>query len=111
MNCPGHMLVYKSGQYSYNDLPLRLHDQGVLHRNETSGAIGGLTRCRSFCLDDGHVFCTLDQAEAEIKDRLEWRACERVCGGTISLGEARAWFKDWRSSYAREFGEEPARSR
>ena len=51
------------------------------------------------------------KAEAEIKDRLEWRACERVCGGTISLGEARAWFKDWRSSYAREFGEEPARSR
>lgn len=51
------------------------------------------------------------KAEAEIKDRLEIRACQRVCGGTISLGEARAWFSNWKASYRREFGEEPARSR
>jgi len=56
MNCPGHMLIFKSKTRSYADLPLRIHDQGILHRNEVSGAIGGLTRCRAFCQDDGHVF-------------------------------------------------------
>lgn len=56
MNCPGHMLIYKSRQFSYHELPFRVSDLGPLHRNETSGAIGGLTRCRSFCQDDGHVF-------------------------------------------------------
>jgi threonyl-tRNA synthetase len=66
MNCPGHMMIYKSGQYSYNELPLRMADMGVLHRNETSGAIGGLTRCRSFCQDDAHIFCAPEQVESEI---------------------------------------------
>jgi threonyl-tRNA synthetase len=67
MNCPGHMLIFQSKQWSYNDLPYRIHDQGVLHRNETSGAIGGLTRCRAFCQDDGHVFLTEKQIGAEVE--------------------------------------------
>jgi threonyl-tRNA synthetase len=71
MNCPGHMLIYKSKQWSYQDLPYRLHDQGVLHRDETSGAIGGLTRCRGFCQDDGHVFLRPDQIMDEVRDMVK----------------------------------------
>ena len=71
MNCPGHMLIFKSQQFSYQDLPYRLHDQGMLHRNEVSGALGGLTRCRSFCQDDGHIFIREDQLEEEINNIYE----------------------------------------
>ncbi len=71
MNCPGHMLIFKSKQWSYQDLPYRLHDQGILHRDETSGAVGGLTRCRAFCQDDGHVFLRPDQILQEVSDMIE----------------------------------------
>jgi len=71
MNCPGHMLIFKSKQWSYQDLPYRLHDQGILHRDETSGAIGGLTRCRAFCQDDGHVFLRPDQIAQEVGDMIK----------------------------------------
>jgi len=66
MNCPGHMLVYSSELRSYRDLPLRIHDQGVLHRNEASGVLSGLTRVRQFCQDDAHLFIRPDQLEAEV---------------------------------------------
>lgn len=65
MNCPAHMTIFKSRQWSYRDLPYRIHDQGVLHRNEVSGAIGGLTRCRSFCQDDAHCFIVSDPQAIE----------------------------------------------
>ncbi len=66
MNCPGHMLIFRSRKRSYRELPLRIHDQGTLHRNEKSGALGGLTRVRQFSQDDGHIFCT----EAQIADEV-----------------------------------------
>jgi threonyl-tRNA synthetase len=66
MNCPSHMLIFGSKKRSYRDLPLRIHDQGVLHRNELSGVLSGLTRVRQFCQDDAHLFVTEDQIEAEI---------------------------------------------
>jgi len=66
MNCPSHMLMYGMGLHSYRDLPIRMHDQGVLHRNELSGALSGLTRVRQFCQDDAHIFLRPDQIEAEI---------------------------------------------
>ncbi len=66
MNCPSHMVLYSMGLHSYRDLPIRLHDQGVLHRNELSGALSGLTRVRQFCQDDAHIFLRPDQIEAEI---------------------------------------------
>lgn len=56
MNCPSHMLIFRSKKRSYRDLPLRIHDQGVLFRNEPSGTLGGLTRVRQFCQDDAHIF-------------------------------------------------------
>lgn len=67
MNCPGHCVLYSMEKYSYRDLPLRIADFGRLHRNERSGVMHGLTRVRSFCQDDAHIFCTLDQMQAEIQ--------------------------------------------
>ncbi|MFH1743916.1 MAG: threonine--tRNA ligase [bacterium] len=66
MNCPAHMLMYKNAKRSYRDLPLRYADQGVLHRNELAGVLGGLTRARQFCQDDAHIFIMESQIEEEI---------------------------------------------
>lgn len=66
MNCPASTFVYASQKRSYRDLPLRLADFGRLHRYEKSGVTAGLTRVRTFCQDDSHVFCTLEQIESEI---------------------------------------------
>ncbi len=67
MNCPGHVQLFNSGLHSYRDLPLRLGEFGSCHRNEPSGALHGLMRVRAFTQDDGHVFCTEAQVEAEVK--------------------------------------------
>ncbi len=67
MNCPGHMLLFASEVRSYRDLPLRYADQGVLHRNEASGVLSGLTRVRQFSQDDAHCFITEDQIGAEVE--------------------------------------------
>lgn len=72
MNCPGHCLIFDSTQRSYKDLPIRLADFGVLHRNELSGALTGLTRVRRFQQDDAHIFCTVSQIRAEIGSALEF---------------------------------------
>ncbi|WP_310550452.1 threonine--tRNA ligase [Paenibacillus glufosinatiresistens] len=66
MNCPGHMLIYKSALRSYRDLPIRLAEFGQVHRHEFSGALGGMTRVRSFCQDDAHLFVAPGQIEEEI---------------------------------------------
>jgi len=66
MNCPCHMLIFRSRKRSYRELPLRIHDQGVLHRNELSGTLSGLTRVRQFSQDDAHLFCSEDQIADEV---------------------------------------------
>ncbi|MEQ1569124.1 MAG: threonine--tRNA ligase [Myxococcota bacterium] len=71
MNCPSHMLIFKSRKFSYRDLPFRVHDQGVLHRNELRGALGGLTRVRQFSQDDAHLFCMPEQIESEVQKLLD----------------------------------------
>jgi threonyl-tRNA synthetase len=76
MNCPSHMLIFKSRKRSYRELPLRIHDQGVLHRNERSGALGGLTRVRQFSQDDAHIFCMESQIADEVEKLL--RLIDRV---------------------------------
>ena len=76
MNCPAHMLVFASEVRSYRDLPLRFHDQGVLHRDEASGVLSGLTRVRQFCQDDAHCFVTEDQIREEVEKLL--RMIDRV---------------------------------
>lgn len=68
MNCPCHMLMFKHYKYSYRDLPLRFADFGRLHRYEKAGAVTGLTRVRTFCQDDAHVFIPLEKIQGEIQD-------------------------------------------
>ncbi|KAI9294541.1 threonyl-tRNA synthetase [Neoconidiobolus thromboides FSU 785] len=72
MNCPGHCLLFGHISRSYRELPLRFADFGVLHRNEFSGALTGLTRVRRFQQDDAHIFCTREQVEDEIKGCFEF---------------------------------------
>ena len=67
MNCPGGMLVYKNEPHSYRDLPLRMAELGLVHRQEMSGALHGLFRVRCFTQDDAHIFMTPDQMKDEIK--------------------------------------------
>eukprot|EP00879_Flechtneria_rotunda_P012639 GHRR01013197.1.p1 GENE.GHRR01013197.1~~GHRR01013197.1.p1 ORF type:complete len:660 (+),score=195.59 GHRR01013197.1:108-1982(+) len=71
MNCPGHCLMFGNRVRSYRELPLRLADFGVLHRNEFSGALHGLTRVRRFVQDDAHIFCRPDQVMAEVTSFLK----------------------------------------
>ncbi|AGA91534.1 threonyl-tRNA synthetase [Thioflavicoccus mobilis 8321] len=66
MNCPGHIQLYNQGLKSYRDLPLRMAEFGVVHRNEPSGTLHGLMRARRFTQDDAHVFCTEEQLQAEV---------------------------------------------
>jgi len=66
MNCPMHCLIYKGQQRSYRDLPLRLSEVANVYRNEKSGTLHGLLRVRGLCMDDAHIFCTMDQVEDEI---------------------------------------------
>jgi threonyl-tRNA synthetase len=68
MNCPGHVLIFKSDLRSYRDLPLRYGEFGQCHRNEPSGALHGIMRVRGFTQDDGHIFCTEDQILQECVD-------------------------------------------
>ncbi|KAL7076931.1 hypothetical protein ACQ4LE_003702 [Meloidogyne hapla] len=72
MNCPGHVLMFDHKPRSYNELPIRYADFGVLHRNEMSGALGGLTRLRRFQQDDAHIFCRSDQLADEITACLDF---------------------------------------
>lgn len=74
MNCPSHCLIFdslhKRGAAKAVDMPIRLADFGMLHRNEVSGSLSGLTRVRSFCQDDAHIFCTPGQIHSEVSDVL-----------------------------------------
>ncbi|CAL8290544.1 unnamed protein product [Merluccius merluccius] len=102
MNCPAHCLMFEQRVRSWRELPLRWADFGALHRNELSGALGGLTRVRRFCQDDAHIFCTPEQLEEEIVACLEFVRCVyRVFGfsfhcllstrPTPCLGEQQLW--------------------
>jgi len=71
MNCPGGMLIYKTKTKSYRDLPLRVGELGVVHRQELSGVLGGLFRVIQFTQDDAHIFCTEKQLEDEIVKIME----------------------------------------
>jgi threonyl-tRNA synthetase len=72
MNCPMHILVYRSRQRSYRELPLRLFELGTVYRYERSGTLHGLLRIRGFTQDDSHIFCTPDQVVAEISELLQF---------------------------------------
>ena len=71
MNCPGHVQLFNQGLRSYRDLPIRIAEFGIVHRNEPSGTLHGLLRARRFTQDDAHVFCTEDQLQAEVSTLIE----------------------------------------
>uniref|UniRef100_A0A8C9XZN0 threonine--tRNA ligase n=1 Tax=Sander lucioperca TaxID=283035 RepID=A0A8C9XZN0_SANLU len=102
MNCPAHCLMFEQRVRSWRELPLRWADFGALHRNELSGALGGLTRVRRFCQDDAHIFCTPEQLEEEIVACLDFvKSVYQVFGfsfhcllstrPTPCLGEPEQW--------------------
>jgi threonyl-tRNA synthetase len=102
MNCPGHILIYRSRVRSYRDLPLRFFELGTVYRYEKSGALHGLLRVRGFTQDDGHIFCTPDQLKQEIESVLDYvmellstfKLDYRVNIGTKpekSIGSEEAW--------------------
>ena len=80
MNCPGHCLIFDSRDRSYKELPMRMAEFGIIHRNEASGALTGLTRVRRFVQDDTHVFCTPQQ----------------VCSSRVAHFSAKTVIADWR---------------
>jgi threonyl-tRNA synthetase len=72
MNCPFHILIYRSSMRSYRELPLRLFEFGTVYRYEKSGVVHGLTRVRGLTQDDAHIFCTRDQIVPELTRALEF---------------------------------------
>jgi threonyl-tRNA synthetase len=87
MNCPHHIMIYKSDMHSYRDLPVRLAEFGTVYRYEQSGELNGLTRVRGFTVDDAHLFVTPDQLLEEYKDAI--RLIQYVFG-TLGFTEYRA---------------------
>jgi len=71
MNCPGHIQIFNQGLRSYRELPVRIAEFGVVHRNEPSGTLHGLLRARSFTQDDAHLFCTEEQLVQEVSTLIE----------------------------------------
>jgi len=71
MNCPAHCHLYSTTRHSYRELPIRYSEPGLLHRNEASGVLHGLLRVRHFAQDDGHIFCTEEQVQEEVRGCLE----------------------------------------
>lgn len=71
MNCPSHHLLFSLDRHSYRELPVRYHSQDVLHRNEASGTLGGLTRVRQFAQDDAHIYLAEDQIFDEVSRLFE----------------------------------------
>ncbi len=71
MNCPGHILIYRSHAHSYRELPIRFSEFGTVYRFERSGTLHGLTRVRGFTQDDAHLFCTTDQLQGEFEQTLD----------------------------------------
>jgi threonyl-tRNA synthetase len=97
MNCPHHVMIYKSKPRSYRDLPVRLAEFGTVYRYEKSGELGGLTRVRGFTQDDAHLFCTEDQVADEFRGCIEMT---RHMLGLLGLDDyrVRLGFRDPESS-------------
>lgn len=90
VSCPGHIQIVNRGSLSYRDLPLRLAEFGLVHRNEPAGALYGLFRLRQFTQDDGHIFCSADQIREEVA-----KFCRSLSGFYRAFG-----FDDFKVSFA-----------
>lgn len=87
MNCPQHTQIYASQSRSYRDLPIRYSDFANLHRDEKPGELGGLSRLRCFCQDDGHSFCRMDQVKSEFSQIL------KVINEALTIYQLTPWFR------------------
>ena len=94
MNCPGHILIYKSRLRSYRDLPVRLAELGTVYRYERSGVLHGLLRVRGFTQDDAHIFCMPEQIENEVQACVDfaWEVLKR-----FGFSDYVVELSDWRS--------------
>ena len=100
MNCPGHILIYKSSPRSYRDLPQRYAELGNVYRYERSGTMHGLLRVRGFTQDDAHIFCTPDQIEDEVVACIEFaQAVLNTFGFSEFKVELSTWDPNDRASY------------
>jgi len=101
MNCPGHILIYKSRMRSYRDLPVRLAELGTVYRYERSGVLHGLLRVRGFTQDDAHIFCTPAQIEAEVEACVDFAfAAMKTFGFTRYQVELSEWDAAHPENYA-----------
>ena len=94
MNCPHHVMIYKSKPHSYRDLPVRIAEFGTVHRFEQSGELNGMTRVRGFTQDDAHIFCMEEQVEDEFRDCLEMTQMVLKTMGFEDY-RVRLSFRDW----------------
>ncbi len=103
MNCPGHILIYKSALRSYKDLPLRLAELGTVYRYERSGVLHGLLRVRGFTQDDAHIFCTPDQIESEVEGCVDFALTVfKTYGFEKYAMEVSTWDPEKKSEYSGE---------
>lgn len=93
MNCPHHIMIYKSKPRSYRELPIRLAEFGTVYRYEKSGQLSGMTRVRGFTQDDAHIFCTPDQVEGECRACIEMTQYVLKCLGLANY-RVRLGFRD-----------------
>jgi threonyl-tRNA synthetase len=96
MNCPHHIMIYKSRPRSYRELPLRLAEFGTVYRFEKSGQLSGMTRVRGFTQDDAHIFCTDDQVEEEFRGCIDMTKYVLKCLGLDNY-RVRLGFRDPKS--------------
>jgi threonyl-tRNA synthetase len=104
MNCPGHILIYKSRLRSYRELPIRLAELGTVYRYERSGVLHGLLRVRGFTQDDAHIFCRPDQIEAEIEDcvRFAWDTLKK-----FGFDDYVIELSDWDAAHPENYAGQP----
>jgi len=106
MNCPGHILIYRSRLRSYRDLPLRMAELGTVYRYERSGVLHGLLRVRGFTQDDAHIFCAPEDIEAEVEGCIDFAfAVLKTFGFERYALELSTWDPAKRSEYSGESGD------
>jgi threonyl-tRNA synthetase len=105
MNCPGHILIYKSKLHSYRDLPVRLAELGTVYRYERSGVLHGLLRVRGFTQDDAHIFCMPSQIESEVEACIDFAFAVMK---NFGFDKFEVELSDWDSSYPEKYAGKPA---
>ena len=104
MNCPGHILIYKSKLHSYRELPVRLAELGTVYRYERSGVLHGLLRVRGFTQDDAHIFCMPSQIESEVEACIDFAFAVMK---TFGFDKFEVELSDWDSSHPENYAGKP----